>query len=564
MERHLYDGTLTASINLHDVRQNDIIEYSYTIKGFNPINKGNYSSTFYLQSSIPISRIFSRVIASSHANIRYQLFNKAPEPIITKSNNQVEYLWDRDALDFLICDNNIPEWFNPYKRVKLSTFNDWKTVVDWAIPLYTYDKNEIDQISKLIQNENSEENKIIGLIRMVQDEIRYLGFESGINAYKPNSPLNVFNQKYGDCKDKSLLLVALLQHEGFVAFPMLVNTWQMEEIKNVLPDNDAFNHCITYLEYDGNEYFIDPTLSEQGGDLNNFSFPDYKFGLLIKSGQDHLIEIPDGKKRTIKVNETVFVDTIGGDARINIRTDYSGSSSDYFRNYFKTYSIDKIQMEYLNYFSNLYPKISLIDEIKCVDLFRNSTNIVTTEENYRVKDFWLKDEKTTGIYCELYPLELEDRVTYPQSANRSMPYILNKPISFVQSIEVVLPEKWNIEEINREIGGEGFMYKESIFGKGHKVLLNYSYELKKTFIPGEAVESFLNKHEEIRKNLTYNLTYSNEPQGFKLSWLTIFLILSVVGAGTFLGRKLYYNFDPPGHELASNIPIGGWLILPAI
>lgn len=564
MERHLYDGTLTASINLTDVRQNDIIEYSFTIKGFNPINKGNYSSTFYLQSSIPISRVFYRIIASSPAKIRYQLFNKAPEPIITKSNNQVEYLWDKDALDFLICDNNIPEWFNPYRRVKLSTFNDWKTVVNWAIPLYAYDKNEIDQISKSLQNGNSEETKILELIRMVQDEIRYLGFESGINAYKPNSPLNVLNQKFGDCKDKSLLLVALLQHEGFVAYPMLVNTWQMEEIKNVLPDNDAFNHCITYLEYDGYEYFIDPTSSEQGGDLDNLSFPDYKFGLLIKPGQDHLIEIPDGKKRTIEVNETIFIDTIGGDARLNITTKYSGANSDYIRNYFKAYSSDKIQMDYLNYYSSLHPKIFIIDEIKFDDSFRNSTNITTIEENYLVKDFWQNDEKTNGIYCELYPLDLESRVTYPQSAKRSMPYLLSTPFSFVQSIEVVLPEIWSIEETNKEISGDGFQYKETVVGKGKKVLLNYYYDVNKSFIPVEAVGFFLNTHEEIRKNLTYSLSYNNESQAFKLSWLTILLILSVVGLGTFLAHKLYYHFDPPGNELAANIPIGGWLILPAI
>jgi len=563
LERHIYDGTLTASINLSDVRQNDIIEYAYTTKGFNPVNDGHYSSTYYFQLSIPVSRIFVRIIAKSAQNLQYKLFNEVAEPKITKANGQVEYVWDTTSLDFLICDINTPDWFNPYKRVKLSTFRDWKAVVDWAVPLYTFDENEIDEIFTTLENEDSNEARILGLIRMVQDEIRYLGFESGISAYKPNSPSKVYNQKYGDCKDKSLLLVSLLQHEGFEAYPLLINTFLMDEAKKTLPENSVFNHCVVYLKYDNDEYFIDPTISEQGGDLENFSFPDYKYGLLVKPGQDNLIEIPDGKRRSMKVTETISVDTIGGDARLKIITEYSGILSDYFRNYFNAHSKDEIKKEFLDYYSSLHSKINSVGYVKFDDRNRNTTNITSIEENYLVKDFWLTSEGEKGIYCELYPLELESQITYSKSANRLMPYKLSSPYSFDQSITVILPEKWDVNDEKRTIEGDGFSYKETINGKGKKVLLNFNYEVNKAFIHGDAVESFLKKHDEIRKNLTYKLSYSTEPQGFKLSWLALLFILSVVGVGTFLARKLYFNFDPKGNELAANLPIGSWLVLPA-
>jgi len=37
MDRHLYDGSYTAVINLVDVRVGDVVEYAYTRKGYNPV-----------------------------------------------------------------------------------------------------------------------------------------------------------------------------------------------------------------------------------------------------------------------------------------------------------------------------------------------------------------------------------------------------------------------------------------------------------------------------------------------------------------------------------------------
>ena len=46
MDRFLYDESFTAVINLPDIRLGDVLEYSYTIKGFNPAIKGNVMEEF--------------------------------------------------------------------------------------------------------------------------------------------------------------------------------------------------------------------------------------------------------------------------------------------------------------------------------------------------------------------------------------------------------------------------------------------------------------------------------------------------------------------------------------
>jgi hypothetical protein len=42
LESKIYDGSLTAYLSLSDIRLGDIIEYSYTIKGRNPIFNNKY------------------------------------------------------------------------------------------------------------------------------------------------------------------------------------------------------------------------------------------------------------------------------------------------------------------------------------------------------------------------------------------------------------------------------------------------------------------------------------------------------------------------------------------
>lgn len=61
LQKHLYDGGLTALLVLEDVRKGDVIESSYSIQGFNPIFGGKYSDTYGLNFSVPVASIFYKL-----------------------------------------------------------------------------------------------------------------------------------------------------------------------------------------------------------------------------------------------------------------------------------------------------------------------------------------------------------------------------------------------------------------------------------------------------------------------------------------------------------------------
>lgn len=563
MERSIYDGSLSTVINLSDVRKNDIIKYSYSIIGFNPVNNGNYSATFYQQYTFPVNRIYNRIVTKSK-NLQFKNYSGALDPEIDESKGYVEYLWNTAALDFISYENNVPSWYNMHRKVSVSTFNSWKSVVDWALPLYSFDENNINRLKKSLNMTETGDLKILKLIRFVQDDIRYLGFEAGIGAYKPNKPTKVFKQRYGDCKDKSLLLIALLRSEGLSAFPLFINTDLQHETSNQTPSNNAFDHCVVYFKYKGKEFFIDPTISNQGGKLENISFPNYKKGLLIRPNEKDLIDLPINTSSSLNIKELISVDSIGGNAKLIVKSEYSGSRADYMRSYFKNNSNETIQKEYLNYYSSLYPDIELFEDIKVKDEYRNQINKINIEEHYLINNFWKNSDDEKSIYCEIYPLVLESEISYPKSSKRDMPFYLGNPYLFTQVTEINLPEDWPNDDYEATVEGDGFYYNNSIKTLNNKILINHKYELKKSFVPAEYTTDFIDKHEKIEQELPYYLTYNSNLSKFKLSWITILLVLTSLTLAFIFAIKVFNNFNPKPWEFAEGESIGGWLILPAI
>lgn len=66
LDLHLYDGSLTAVSFLEDIRTGDVIEYSYSIQGFNPIFNGRYFGLYDVQYSVPIYNLLYKLVTPTN------------------------------------------------------------------------------------------------------------------------------------------------------------------------------------------------------------------------------------------------------------------------------------------------------------------------------------------------------------------------------------------------------------------------------------------------------------------------------------------------------------------
>lgn len=569
MERSLYDGSITALINLTDVREGDILEYSFTIKGYNPINQGNYSNSFYQQYAIPVNRIYSRVIEDPDKPLNFKYFDEAASPQINTNQGLKNYTWDIKAKDVIQYDSNTPSWFNAQPRVEASTFENWGDVANWALPLYGYDDRKIAGLVKELRLGKAPlPQKVHEMIRFVQDDIRYLGLESGIGAYKPHEPSEVFAQKYGDCKDKSLLLVALLRNQGVEAYPLLVNSSASFNLNESIASQGAFNHCVVQYNLEDKSYFVDPTISDQGGDPENMEFPNYHYGLLLKPGEQALTPIDKQNVSVSDVLERFVIDDLEGPVTFTVKTTYSGFKADLIRREFNNSSDESIQNSYLDFYSSLYPGISSTQPIAFEDYERSGSNRVVVREFYEIDDFWSYTTDSITMQTEIGPLVLATSLNFPNTAKRKHPYYLGDPYEFSQVTEITFPEPWDIQESNTNISGPGFEYASNVAGYGQNVSISHSFQLLEEHISSEEVAEFLQKIEQVTDDLSFFINRPNEnyvaESDSPVSWISLALTLLAVGFGIFFAMRTYQNYDPEPWEYAENLPIGGWLILPAI
>jgi transglutaminase-like putative cysteine protease len=152
----------------------------------------------------------------------------------------------------------IPESFSPY--VAVSTLQTWPQLADTYMTGAKQAAKVTPAVQKLADEITSgltdRRMQAEAIYRWVSTQIRYVAIAMGTGGYVPHQAEEVIAARYGDCKDKTTLLTALLNARGIRAMPVLIHTAATFK----LPDTvilGAFNHAITYLpDFD---LFVDST-----------------------------------------------------------------------------------------------------------------------------------------------------------------------------------------------------------------------------------------------------------------------------------------------------------------
>lgn len=161
-----------------------------------------------------------------------------------------------------------------------------------------------------------------------------LGKGGGI---KPRPADKVFKSNYGDCKDKTNLLCALLKVKGIEAFPLIVNSgYPVKRIHEEWPTSSQFNHCIAAVrvagEVDspaviehselGKLFVFDPTDSYTSwGDLPS-SLQGAK-GLLLAGDSGGLVSLPEIPVEKSLMSRQVQVELLPSGDAVGVVTEHS-------------------------------------------------------------------------------------------------------------------------------------------------------------------------------------------------------------------------------------------------
>ena len=354
-----------------------------------------------MQREVAVEKISYRLVADPHLQFSIKPFHIEIEPESTVlSDAQREWIWENTETE--ACDS-----WDKCAFIQLSEYQNWGELADTVYPLFvlpsdfaaTIPAEMQSLVQKWKETVYRPKDRALLAIRFVQDEIRYFGIEEGIGGWKPRDPRMTFMCRFGDCKDKSFLLHALLSLMDISSTPLVVNTNRGETLPDMLPSPYLFNHAVLSICIDGALYFVDPTISLQGGSLEANAFPEYNFGLLMASETEELIELPKKSNLAKPADVTTsFASESADTIKIQIKTMYYDLEADVCRQIFTWAGSEEISASGLLEIQENWGSEAAIDTpLEFHDDRYN--NVITLVETYRisVENYW----KHYGVHAAL-------------------------------------------------------------------------------------------------------------------------------------------------------------------
>jgi hypothetical protein len=446
-DESIYDGQLTALLFLKDVRPGDILDYSWSLEGSNPLVGGRYADEFDFNTRIPTRLMRHRLVwpkgRALHVSKPAQITGDA-------------WIWERRNVAANDAEDATPDWYEPGEVVQVTEYASWSEVAKWADALFRLDdasQNTIAGIANDIRKSNqTRDAQIVAAIRFVQDDIRYLGIEMGRGSHEPRQPSVVMEQRYGDCKDKALFLAALLRALGVDAYPALVNTKLRGHLDNYLPSPFLFDHVITQVVDGGKTYWIDGTLADQGGTLATIDTPSDERALVVRPETNALAKIVVQSHGNIAVEEIISNDKQR--MTLEVTSTYSGRDADDMRAELSGQSLADVAKTHLNRYAADHPRIEALGAPSIDD--DRLRDVIVLRERYAIRDLW-----TNGSWT-YYPRAIEQHLTRPDTLVRSMPLAVDYPRSVTERLIIRGGANAQVEDDDSVVASPALHYEQHV------------------------------------------------------------------------------------------------------
>lgn len=576
LEQNLLDGRKTLLAVVEDVRVGDVLEYAYTVAGGNPIFGGRFVGNFIFRWTSPIVCNRVRVLLPEGRTIRRRLSGEgAAEPAERLVGGRREWLWDQTNTPPVQVEDALPLWYKSLPEAALSEFDSWADVADWAASCFCA-TGGIDEacVASLADWRRlpSKEERVEAALSFVQDEIRYFGVELGEGSHRPNPPGLVLQRRFGDCKDKAVLLCALLGRLGISARPVLVNTWLRGHIMDELPSALAFNHVIVAIQIGGGTVWVDPTMTHQRGSLYQRYMPDYGVALDIAEASKGLRPFSSGRlcEARTEARELYDLSVAGRPALLSVSTMLYGRDADYRRALFADSSRDEWDRQQLNYYAQRFPGIERRGAVTVEDDGRG--DVVCTSERYAIQGIWHPDaEQTNRVTAGFTAQSLEPYVRQPCTVLRKAPLGLTFPLDVSQTMEIRLPSSWPVRPKKIDLKDDFMVFSYELEKAENILTLRFRLRTLRDAVPVADIPGHLQMRRKINGLLEFNLLDGNgEAKRFVFNWIlaeitagwcAVLAVLWIVGYRCRL-RPLPLPYTPMEADAKEPFGIGGWLLLP--
>jgi len=312
-----------------------VVEEEEISKESAPFFDAGVAERYYFGGGIPIQQMKLVLDAPESLPLHYSA-ELLPDMKAAKSsaNGRVQIVFQQgpvEAMDEL--ENYLPREMPGWPHVTFSTGASWQSIAESygkIINEKAGTKEVQTLVNSLISGKTTRDEKASAILQYLSREIRYTGVEFGDAAIIPHLPDETLQHKYGDCKDKATLMVAMLQAAGIPAYVALLNVGWWHEVEAELPGVGQFDHAIVYVP-GSPDLWIDPT--DEYARLGQLPRGDQgRLALIARAESTKLVTIPEASSQDNRIVEKREFDLAeNGAARVVETTEPRGVFESEFR-----------------------------------------------------------------------------------------------------------------------------------------------------------------------------------------------------------------------------------------
>lgn len=264
LEQASLDGILTAVLRVDDLRVGDEIEVALTTRVSDPTLGATDAGLLALVPDPSPGRFRLGVSWDDGQEPKLKM---TPDLVSVATRHSRGTVFQLDNPPIISPPKEAPPRYGWQRVVEYSDFPDWPALSRQLAPLFAKSaslsssspiKAEARRIAAAHQ---SPLDRASAALKLVQQQVRYIyvGLDGG--NLKPATAEDTWKRRYGDCKGKTALLLALLGELGIEAEPVLVNNAGADDgLDQRLPSPKMFDHVLVRTRIDGSHYWLDGTL----------------------------------------------------------------------------------------------------------------------------------------------------------------------------------------------------------------------------------------------------------------------------------------------------------------
>ncbi len=317
LEYAVLSGVLTASIQPEGLRVGDRVELAYTLRRTDPLLGGVPEQSIFIVPGAAIARahLLARWPADYKMTWRASTFLEGMKE--KRTGDVIEISTTRDNDEPLNQPAGAPARFANLRLLQITGHKSWAEVSGLLSPLFDraskLSKSSVIQaeVARIRAEAPDQKSRTEAALRLVQDQIRnvYLGMNDA--RIVPADIDATWSRRFGDCKAKTALLLALVREMEVEAEPVAVSTQAGDALPDRLPMIGMFDHVLVRATIAGKAYWLDGTRS---GDrlLDGLSVPNYRWGLPLTARGAELLKI-EPTAPSVALSETdITVDASAG------------------------------------------------------------------------------------------------------------------------------------------------------------------------------------------------------------------------------------------------------------